>query len=948
VANEPSLAVDGGISDCVASETAGTKTIHSAAIASEDLLAAASAPISATSKSLPSTTLEETTSGSTQVSSCASAEGPVIQAADSLDNHKSAEVDKLSQEDKLLRQNDSVLSNEAISSTSGSSDQQSSGLLETTSKHCKDNSEDTIAGSGSVSLPAAPGTMDGPILEPSKVKGASKGKKKRKEFLQKADASGSTADLYNAYKGPEEKKEAVASSESTANVSTSGTLKKLPVDTAQTDAVANELEDWEDAADMSTPKLDVSDKTQQVSDRSAVTDKKYSRDFLLKFAENCTGLSEGFEITADLAEALMTSNVSSHVIVHDSHPSPGRKTNRSGGMSWMDRRGSGVIEYDKWNKVPGAFHSGMRLDGSGGNTEFRPGQGSNFGVLRNPRPQGAMQHGGGILSGSMQSMVNQGGMQKNSPDGERWQRAANFQQRGLIPSPSSQSPLQTMHKAEKKYEVGKVTDEEQAKQRQLKGILNKLTPQNFEKLFEQVKAVNIDNVVTLTGVISQIFEKALMEPTFCEMYANFCFHLAAALPDLCQDNEKITFKRLLLNKCQEEFERGEREQEEANKADEGEVKQSDEEREAKRSKARRRMLGNIRLIGELYKKRMLTERIMHECIKKLLGQCQTPDEEDIEALCKLMSTIGEMIDHPKAKEHMDVYFERIKLLSNNMNLSSRVRFMLKDTIDLRKNRWQQRRKVEGPKKIEEVHRDASQERQSQAGRLGRGMGISTQRWTPMDFGSRGSSILSPPNAQMGGLPNQMRGYGSQDVRGYERQSYEARPLSIPLLQRSTGDELITLGPQGGLARGMASRGPPAASSFGGPNGYGNLSVRPSYSPREDLTPRYVPDRFSGQTTYDQSSVLEQNMNYGNRDLRNVDNRILDRPVVNPPPARAQETSDFQYTSSEKSLSEERLQNMAMAAIREYYRYSFLFMWFLFLMFKLIVPIMFVFFKKLDF
>lgn len=86
----------------------------------------------------------------------------------------------------------------------------------------------------------------------------------------------------------------------------------------------------------------------------------------------------------------------------------------------------------------------------------------------------------------MQSMVNQGGMQRNSPDGERWQRSASFQQRGLIPSPS-QSPMQMMHKAEKKYEVGKVTDEEQAKQRQLKGILNKLTPQNFEKLFEQTQ-----------------------------------------------------------------------------------------------------------------------------------------------------------------------------------------------------------------------------------------------------------------------------------------------------------------------------------------------------------------------------------------------------------------------------------------------------------------------------
>ncbi|TQD69474.1 hypothetical protein C1H46_044993 [Malus baccata] len=86
---------------------------------------------------------------------------------------------------------------------------------------------------------------------------------------------------------------------------------------------------------------------------------------------------------------------------------------------------------------------------------------------------------------------------------------------------------------------------------------------------------------------------------------------------------------------------------------------------------------------------------MHECIKKLFGQQQTPVEQDIEALCKLISTIGEMIDHPKAKEYMDAYFERMKSLSNNMKLYSSVRFMLNDAIDLRKNKWQQRRKVEG-------------------------------------------------------------------------------------------------------------------------------------------------------------------------------------------------------------------------------------------------------------
>ncbi|KAI9100829.1 hypothetical protein K1719_024191 [Acacia pycnantha] len=826
---------------------------------------------------------------------------------DNLDVPTSSDLDS---RDISLNRNDSTVSNESISANSATSDKNSSDLPEATSKHSKDLPENVDSGSVSLSTSV---NKDRPILEPNKMKTTTKGKKKRREILQKADAAGSTSDLYNAYKRPEEKKEVVVSSESKESTS-SGSLKQLPDEVAESDAMATEKgghdkaepDDWEDAADMSSPKLEVVDKKQQVSDGSEITAKKYSRDFLLKFEEQCIDLPEGFEITADIAEALMNSNITGSHVERDSHPSPGRIMDRSSGMPRMDRRGSGHFEEDRWSKVPGPLNSGrdMRMDGFGGNTGFRHGQGGNFGVLRNPRAQTPLQYAGGILSGPMQSMGNQVVMQKNSPDGERWQRATNFQQRGLIPSP--QTPLQMMHKAEKKYEVGKVTDEEQAKQRQLKAILNKLTPQNFERLFEQVKAVNIDTAVTLTGVISQIFEKALMEPTFCEMYANFCSHLAAELPDFSEDNEKITFKRLLLNKCQEEFERGEREQEEANKDDEGEVKQSDAEREAKRVKARRRMLGNIRLIGELYKKKMLTERIMHECIKKLLGSYQDPDEEDIEALCKLMSTIGEMIDHPKAKEHMDAYFERMKLLSNNMNLSSRVRFMLRDAIDLRRNKWQQKRKVEGPKKIEEVHRDAAQERQVHTGRLGRGPGNASSRRMAMEFSPRGSSVLSPPNTPMGtrGHSAQGRSGGSQDVRHDDRPSYDARNLSVPLPQRPLGDDSITLGPQGGLARGMSFRGPavipsspapdglPGADSrrmTSGLNGYSTSSERAMYSSREDQMPR---------------------------ELRNAD-RSLERPLATSPTG-VQGSAVSDNIPSGKVWPEERLRDMSMAAIKEYY------------------------------
>ncbi|XP_042065172.1 eukaryotic translation initiation factor 4G-like isoform X1 [Salvia splendens] len=771
------------------------------------------------------------------------------------------------------------------------------------------------------------------------AKGAApKGKKKKKELYRKAEAASTSSDLYMAYKGPEEKKETITNVKSSEKPS-SVSEDKTSIGVSQENVAASEKpalnkvepDDWEDAAEISSPQLGTSrNENEDNDDGDGSTTKKYSRDFLLKFLELWTDLPEGFEITSDIADSLIVSSIN---LPRESYPSPGRSVDRHIGGSRPDRRGSGLGDEDKWNKFPGPPMVGrgdMWNDVGYMNNAvgFRPGQGGNNGVLRNPRAQ-TPQYAGGILSGPMQSLGPQGNLQRNNVDSDRWQRGAGFT-KDLMPYP--QTPMQVMHKAENKYEVGKVSDEEEAKQRQLKGILNKLTPQNFEKLFQQVKQVNIDNVITLSGVISQIFDKALMEPTFCEMYANFCFHLAAELPDLSVDNEKITFKRLLLNKCQEEFERGEREEEEANKAEEeGEVKQTAEEREEKRLRARRRMLGNIRLIGELYKKRMLTERIMHECINKLLGQYQNPDEENIEALCKLMSTIGGMIDHPKAKEHMDAYYNFMAQLSNNMKLSSRVRFMLKDAIDLRKNKWQQRRKVEGPKKIEEVHRDAAQER-AQVGRLGRtpSMGNSSRRGPPMDFGARSPGMLSSPNYHISGFrgaPPQLRGYGSQDVRTDERHS------SVPLPQRPLGDDFITLGPQGGLARGMAFTGQPLAANVPsaemqspgdgrgmghGQNGFSSIPERAAYGQRQDLMPRHMQERFAAPPTFDQSHPQEQNNTYGSRDAWNDLASDGSLPTYPSPSPQGGHLSIMNDVSSDKVWPEEKLHDKSVAAIKEFY------------------------------
>jgi translation initiation factor 4G len=93
-------------------------------------------------------------------------------------------------------------------------------------------------------------------------------------------------------------------------------------------------------------------------------------------------------------------------------------------------------------------------------------------------------------------------------------------------------------------------------------------------------------------------------------------------------------------------------------------------------KAKRRFLRSIKFIGELFKLQMLTERIMHECVKKQLGNLDNPEEVEVESLYKLLTTVSSILDTQKARVHMGVYFSRMKELTKNPHIAARLLFML--------------------------------------------------------------------------------------------------------------------------------------------------------------------------------------------------------------------------------------------------------------------------------
>ncbi|XP_074660578.1 eukaryotic translation initiation factor 4 gamma 2-like [Tubulanus polymorphus] len=245
--------------------------------------------------------------------------------------------------------------------------------------------------------------------------------------------------------------------------------------------------------------------------------------------------------------------------------------------------------------------------------------------------------------------------------------------------------------------------------RRVRGILNKITPEKFDKLSLELLNVGIESEIVLRGIILLIFEKALDEPKYSSLYAALCQRLCDDAPNFEPDDSKITsFRRLLLNKCQDEFENRSRATEVYDKQD-GPL--TVEQMETY-SIAKRKMLGNIKFIGELGKLEMLHEGILHKCIKQLLEKKKniplSDMAEDLECLCQIMRTVGRRLDTNKAKSWMNQYFKRIQQYVQNKDLPSRINFMLQDVIDLRENGWVPRKVMtdNGPKTIHQIRQDA--------------------------------------------------------------------------------------------------------------------------------------------------------------------------------------------------------------------------------------------------
>ena len=255
--------------------------------------------------------------------------------------------------------------------------------------------------------------------------------------------------------------------------------------------------------------------------------------------------------------------------------------------------------------------------------------------------------------------------------------------------------------------------------RKVNALLNKLTMEKFESISTQIfnyakQSSKEEDGRSLRTVIKLTFEKACDEPAFASMWARLCLAMRDAMTDDIRDtsilNEAkepssgvLLFRKYLFNRCQLEFEKGWKTN--MPKVEETDGMLSDEYYIA--AKAKRQGLGLIQFIGELFKLDMLSDRIMYNCLLRLCNDAATAGDEEAESLCKLLSTIGKVFDSKaKTSRYLDVFLGRMKNeMINSPNLTSRVKFMIQDLLDLRRDKWVPRGNSTqiGPTTIAKIH-----------------------------------------------------------------------------------------------------------------------------------------------------------------------------------------------------------------------------------------------------
>jgi len=284
--------------------------------------------------------------------------------------------------------------------------------------------------------------------------------------------------------------------------------------------------------------------------------------------------------------------------------------------------------------------------------------------------------------------------------------------------------------------------------RDMRAALNKLTIEKFEKMSEAIIGLIAKSTRPNRGIpmlMQLVFEKATTQHHFIGMYVNLCVKLHLWLTEREEKmavESQSNFKRILLNQCQSSFEQY------LEPPDGFEGLQDTDLYEAQ-VKYKTRMLGNIKLVGQLIRHGMLAPRIAIAVAAELARDDPIVRDERLETLAVFLETVGPSLDDTSWSHYteFDNVFTQVKEAITDKRVACRIRFLLRDVADLRAEGWKQRQVKElgetAPMTLAQVHQKAKLDNMTPSANKSRQQDASAaRRQEDNRFGSLGAKRKS--------------------------------------------------------------------------------------------------------------------------------------------------------------------------------------------------------------
>jgi len=244
----------------------------------------------------------------------------------------------------------------------------------------------------------------------------------------------------------------------------------------------------------------------------------------------------------------------------------------------------------------------------------------------------------------------------------------------------------------------KESDEKDKTKNELRELLNILTKDNYDNVKCKILEIIKENVKLQEQFLGIFFLKAVREKSYGELYAKLCKYLNRELPQKSKKNEKAKnpssfFREKLIEKCREIL-----------KSTNFDKYIKEDDPIEKQIKIKKFILGNVNFLTELIKIKLLSKKIMPECIDYLFEKYKNETDKHlklihVESIVIFTDKFGSLVHSEKNnmkseeikifKKKLEEIFEKLEKVKNDKELRGHIKYLIINLIEKKKNNYEE-------------------------------------------------------------------------------------------------------------------------------------------------------------------------------------------------------------------------------------------------------------------